>query len=185
MNRLMITVSSAVVFALVAACGSTSQDDEEPLAQTSSKLETSNGCSILNPSCAIGNGTIPDWTPDGLGGDPGLCMARAHDWSTWCGNTDGVLTGARFDVGGNRVMDTAFAAPPTRCVIFQPACAKYPNVAGTWGDDNQASGSDPNRCLARAAEYSAWCGNPTGVPTRAVFERPSAGLHLEVTYLAP
>jgi hypothetical protein len=185
MNRLVITISSAIVFALVAACGSTADDIEEPQGQTSSKLEVSDGCSILNPACALGNGAISDWTADGLGGDPGLCIARAHDWSIWCGNTDGVPTGARFDVGGNRVLDSAFAAPPTRCVISQPACARFPGQAvGTWGDDYTGSDSDPNRCLARAAEWSVWCGNPAGVPTRAVFERPSAGIHVEVTYVA-
>jgi hypothetical protein len=186
MNRLVITVSSAAVFALVAACGSTTQGEgEEPQGETSSKLEGSDGCFIINPACALGNGVIPDWTQDGFGADPGLCMARAHDWSIWCGNTDGVPTGARFDVGGNRVLDSAFSAPPTRCLISQPVCARFPGqAAGTWGDDYMGSGSDPNACLARSAAWSLWCGNPPGVPTRAVFERPSAGVHLEVTYVA-
>jgi hypothetical protein len=73
---------------------------------------------------------------------------------------------------------------PSRCVITQPGCHHYPPFTGRFEDDWTGSGSNPERCLQRAAEYSVWCGNPPGVPTEAVFEAPLSGVRVGTLYVA-
>jgi hypothetical protein len=186
MKHLSTASSVVAVSLLVAACSASPPDEEATAASSAALDQNGNGCVILNPVCALfpqfANG---NWAPDapGFGQDPPSCMDRARQWSIWCGNTGGAATGAMFLVGGNPVAQTGYAANDTRCVVSLGGCAKLGWGPMTFGDEWANSDGDPGRCAARPKEWSDWCANPSGLPTRSFFEAP--GAHLDFSYVAP
>lgn len=186
MKHLFVAVCAVSAALAVAACGGTS-DSSEPLAETSSKLDSAgDGCIIANPVCAI----RPDWAhgdfqPDGFGDpSPAACMDRARQWAEYCVNPIGTGTAAKFLVGGNPVAETVFVqSSVTHCITTVAECDAYPTWIGTFGDDWLGSYTDPGRCMSRPKEWSDFCHNRPGVGVHSVFEGP--GVHLDGVYVAP
>jgi hypothetical protein len=171
----------------VAACGGSSDASDEPLGETTSKLDSSgDGCIIANPVCAVRPAFAHgDFQPDSLGDpSPPACMDRARQWSVWCANPPGISTAATFLVGGQPVAQTVYTQQiPTHCITNLAECDAYPTWAGSFGDDWLGSYTDPGRCMSRPKEWSDFCHNHTGVVLTSTFDGP--GVHLDGAYAAP
>ena len=59
----------------------------------------------------------------------------------------------------------------TGCLVFNPACVRFPEGkhSGYLLDDVDDAARNETRCLQRATEYHAWCGNDMVARTAAVF----------------
>lgn len=56
------------------------------------------------------------------------------------------------------------------CLIWQPSCERHADAQlGYFLDDFEGSASNETRCMLRASEYHAWCGNYFTNRTVAVF----------------
>ena len=78
-----------------------------------------------------------------------------------------------------RAQDPTSPPPPPRpwlhtfsgCMIFQGSCERHPSSPSTgyFLDDFEDSSTNETRCLQRASEFHAWCGNHFTNRTVAVF----------------
>jgi len=134
------------------------------------------GCFVTNPTCALNPGaSLATPTRESWVLSLDACLARAAEWSVWCGNGSNTVSSAAFQIRGDVVKQvTSRPANDTRCIVNLPVCRKAPQSVGRFGDAFGGADGVPARCSVRAAEYHQWCANLPGDRVVTSFENRGA-----------
>ena len=130
-----------------------------------------NGCYIEQSECTLHPEHVSFLrdTQEDAHTDKEICLKRALDFNTWCGNPETVISTARFYENKKLVEEHSHNAPFTGCYIEQAHCEKQPSLTGTFLDFDLESHTDEVKCMIRAGDYHSFCENSPELITSAKF----------------
>jgi hypothetical protein len=129
---------------------------------------TLDGCVIEQGSCIKHPQKVGNFMDNSKNAsyDKEVCLKRAREYHSWCGNAYENVVTAIFYQRGEVVAkkDTS-----TGCVISQAQCRNRPSYAGTFMDYKNGADQLAGACAVRAVQFHKWCGNPFGSFTKATY----------------